>query len=324
LNWDEFVEKWNSLESHSIRFEICKETLISASHSSKIIALAGMWEIALQVNEKGDSLWSSDESKAYNELELCLKVSRDDVKSELSSSNKTVLEEVIKKYNSLYNEKNWIEVTDYYESKLTNASGDLIDCSVSYMWALFQTSGKETIAYKLGKELLLKHPNLPRLNRLLGLISKWLGNRDKSLELLAESINLFKLVNESVEIEKCKGDIIIIKQNTKEEAKKRNVAVKEQAKAFRLEEKAREKHKREEEKKQAKEEEMLKHKLKSSRGECYCVFCGKHDHKMYGNETCLGRENGHSFVFMKDKNDRWKLKCNKCGKRDFESREGCL
>jgi hypothetical protein len=132
-------------------------------------------------------------------------------------------------------------------------------------------------------------------------------------------------VNENIK-EKKTGAFIYTEETAKEKQKREEEKkkLKEQEKALKLEEKAREKQMIEEEKKKAKEEEMLKHKLKSSRGECYCVFCGKHDHKMYGNEICLGRENGHSFVFMKDKNDRWKLKCNKCGKRDFESREGCL
>ena len=109
----------------------------------------------------------------------------------------------------------------------------------------------------------------------------------------------------------------------KEEEKKRKIEAKDKEKAFKLEEKAKAKQKKEEEKKKAKEQEMLKHKLKTSRGESYCVYCGEHDHSMYGNEICLGREKGHSFVFMKDKSDRWKLKCNKCGKSNAHSSEGC-
>ena len=78
-----------------------------------------------------------------------------------------------------------------------------------------------------------------------------------------------------------------------------------------------------EEKSKEKEKIEKQHKLKSSRGDVFCIYCGSLEGEIYTYSYCDGRKNGHNYVFMKDKKDRWHIKCNKCGADRSDSNYSC-
>jgi hypothetical protein len=115
-----------------------------------------------------------------------------------------------------------------------------------------------------------------------------------------------------------------IERNTEKiDEKALRAAKKEEEKNLKEREKEQEKLRKEEEKRKEKEAELSKHKLKSSRGEIYCVFCGMFKSRTHVVDYCSGRINDHNYVFMKDKKDRWELLCNKCGKSRSYAAEYC-
>jgi len=89
------------------------------------------------------------------------------------------------------------------------------------------------------------------------------------------------------------------------------------------EDKEKQKRIKQEEKEKEKEKIEKQHKLKSSRGDVFCIYCGSLEGEIYTYSYCDGRKNGHNYVFMKDKKDRWHIKCNKCGADRSDSNYSC-
>jgi hypothetical protein len=113
----------------------------------------------------------------------------------------------------------------------------------------------------------------------------------------------------------------------KDEDRKRKLEEKEKEKALKLflqetdrKLKLEAKEKERNQKQEEKEKIEKQHKLKSSRGVVFCIYCGS----LEGTYSfCDGRKNGHNYVFMKDKKDRWHIKCNKCGADRSDSNYSC-
>jgi hypothetical protein len=111
------------------------------------------------------------------------------------------------------------------------------------------------------------------------------------------------------------------KVTAKNEDRKRKLEEKEKEKALKLFLKETERIQKQEVKEKEKEKIEKQHKLKSSRGVVFCVYCGS----LEGTYNfCDGRKNGHNYVFMKDKKERWHLKCNKCGADRIDSNYSCV
>jgi hypothetical protein len=327
INWDGFIEKWNELKKEdnfsSRLINTCKEVLQNSDYSSKLITLSGMWSIAVEADQNKENPWSQSESSIYLELEDFLKIPREEVKIELNSERKTLLNAVLQKYTSLYKEKKYSEVITFYESKIKYTKGYPVNCSVNYLWALYKSDGNEKKAYDLGKELLSKNPDVSILTELVGYISQWLGKVNNDISKLEESIVLFNFLNKKDEVEKSKEKIHSIKNNLKEKEKVLKLEEQERERLFKQESKEKEKKLKQEEKEKEKEKIEKQHKLKSSRGVVFCIYCGSLEGEIYTYSYCDGRKNGHNYVFMKDKKDRWHIKCNKCGAHRSDSNYSC-
>ncbi len=123
-------------------------------------------------------------------------------------------------------------------------------------------------------------------------------------------------IEKNKSLEKEQGKKLIPER--KEEEKKLKIEEREKEKKQKQESKEQERKIKEEEKKKEKEKKELEHKLKSSNGKTFCVYCGKEEHNIRAH-PCYGRKMGHNYVFLKDKRGRLDLKCNKCGKRPYDS-----
>jgi hypothetical protein len=317
VNWDGFIAKWNELrQSDDFDTELiknCKQSLFTADESSKIVALVGMWEIAVKSIEENDKSWSSAESEFYLDFETYLGINRNVVKEELQNGEKVILTAVIEKYKNLYSDKKYSEFVDFYEKRVLLSKKVIdIDLHINYMWALFQIKAKEQKAFEFGRNLYFENPTSRRLNSLMGAICRWIGETTKNLDTLEDAIKYFKNVDNKEEILRCKELIKLVKENIKAEEKNLKQREKEQ-----------ETQRKEEEKRKEKEAELSKHKLKSSRGEIYCMFCGMFKSRTHVFDYCSGRINDHNYVFMKDKNDQWELLCNKCGYSRSYASESC-
>ena len=94
---------------------------------------------------------------------------------------------------------------------------------------------------------------------------------------------------------------------------------KEEEKEFKETQKKKEKELKEKEKRKEKELKDTQHKLKSSRGKTFCVYCGISQPQSILYNYCDGRVNGHNYTFIKDKKGRLKLECKKCGATSSQS-----
>ena len=72
INWDSFLEKWATLKTRENIINSCKKALQNADYTSKLIALAGMWEIAESKEPDSGNSWTDEESTAYIDLESFL------------------------------------------------------------------------------------------------------------------------------------------------------------------------------------------------------------------------------------------------------------
>jgi hypothetical protein len=220
-------------------------------------------------------------------------------------------------FRKLYHEKQYAEVINYFETKLFNSiSENYLDIAEKYVWALYRNNGTEVKAYEQYKKFSQQHPDNEIFKLAGAYITQWVGIRNSDIDSLEESTSIFKSLNKKDEVDKNKERIIKIKSDIKNKEKKE----KEVEKAIKKE---KERKNKDEEKQKKIEEELRNHKLKSSRGEIYCMFCGVDKKQLYNYESCNGRVNGHNYIFMKDNKDNWKLKCNKCGKSRSYSRESC-
>jgi hypothetical protein len=350
INWDGFIEKWNELKKEdnfsSRLINTCKEVLQNADYSSKLITLSGMWSIAVEADQNKENPWSQSESSIYLELEDFLKIPREEVKIELNSERKTLLNAVLQKYTSLYKEKKYSEVITFYESKIKYTKGYPVNCSVNYLWALYKSDGNENKAYDFGKKLLNENPNIPSLTELVGYISQWLGKVNNDINKLEESIVLFKTINKKEEIEKSKEKIQSIKIKLKEKEKDLKLFQKEIEREIKQEAKEKEKKRKQEEEaeqKRIKDEELERkifqrneekkkldegHKFKSSRGLFFCIYCANTESEInarpYSEKiSCARKKNGHNFTPAKDKKGRWELKCIKCSTDSSHTWQNC-
>ena len=82
-DWDRFLEKWNKWIKEDGKEKIlnhCKKILDDADYSIRVKALAGMWAVSVDADDKVG--WSDNESKYYLAMERALNVKREDVKAE--------------------------------------------------------------------------------------------------------------------------------------------------------------------------------------------------------------------------------------------------
>tara|TARA_B110000285_G_scaffold12536_1_gene12431 strand:+ start:84 stop:488 length:405 start_codon:yes stop_codon:yes gene_type:complete len=84
-DWDRFLEKWNKWIKEDGKEKIlnhCKKILDDADYSIRVKALAGMWAVSVDADDKDEDRWSDNESKYYLAMETALNVKREDVKAE--------------------------------------------------------------------------------------------------------------------------------------------------------------------------------------------------------------------------------------------------
>jgi len=84
-DWDRFLEKWNKWTKEDGKEKTlnhCKKILDDADYSIRVKALAGMWAVSVDADDKDEDRWSDNESKYYLAMETALNVKREDVKAE--------------------------------------------------------------------------------------------------------------------------------------------------------------------------------------------------------------------------------------------------
>jgi hypothetical protein len=230
---------------------------------------------------------------------------------------------IFEDFRNLYREKKYKEVVDYFESNLYNSiSKSYLDIVEIYLWSLFRKDGSEIQAYHTFKKFNYLFPNESIIMLVGGYITQWVGSSNNDINILEESVLLFKSLDKKEELEKSKEKILIAKSKLKEKEKILKIEEREKEKKQKQEAKEQERKIKEEEKKKEKEKKELEHKLKSSNGKTFCVYCGKEEHNVRAN-PCYGRKMGHNYVFLKDKRGRLDLKCNKCGKQPYDSIRYC-
>jgi hypothetical protein len=238
---------------------------------------------------------------------------------------------IFEEFRKLYREKQFKEAIDYFQKNLSRSiSKNYIDIAAKYLWALFKNSGTETTAYSEFCRFNKDFPNEPEILIIGGHITQWIGFTNEDIDKIEESIVIYKSLNKKEEIKKSKERLLILKNKLKEKGKRIKSEEKEKEREIKLEEKKKanklkleEKEKGNRLKLEAKEKLETQHKLKSSRGEVFCIYCGLSENNCRNNTYCKGKINGHTYVFMKDKRDRWHLQCNKCGSSRSHSSDYC-
>jgi tetratricopeptide (TPR) repeat protein len=208
------------------------------------------------------------------------------------------IKKIFDDYYSLYYEEKYAEVIEYFENKLSNSVSEKhLKIADKYLWALYNNSGTEKKALEKTKKFLEDYPDNTDWVKLAGHISKWLGSKNKDIDLLNEAIFFYKKVNSKEGINEVNEKINEVKVFHKERL---------------AEEKQAEKERIAEEKRVEQEKKDSQHKFKSSRGETFCQYCGKST--IWNDSPCEGKKNGHNYIYMKDSYGNWELTCNNCGR----------
>jgi len=184
-------------------------------------------------------------------------------------------------YDSLYQEKKYKEVIEYFENKLyLSHSKTKHEIVYSYLWSLYQNSGTERKALEKTKVFLEKYGDSDRLFNLAGNINKHLGeyNKNDNIIFLNNAIFFYQKTGNDEEIKKVND---IIKQQAKEAVAREKQLAKEAV--------AREKQLAKE---AAQEKKNKTHEYSVSNGVKFCRYCGVDDGRSY--RDCL-RENGHKY-----------------------------
>jgi hypothetical protein len=193
-----------------------------------------------------------------------------DYYKESSKENYNEIMKILDDYYSLYEQKQYSDVIDYFEEKLSGSvSSKYLKIADKYLWALFKNSGTETKALEKVKKYLEDYPENTDWYNLAGHISKWLGDKEKDIDILNEAISYYiqcdnkegmKEVNEKIKEANAyqKERIAEIKNEEKE-----RIALEKQEAAERRESEERTNREEEEERERREKEEEENAKIGS-------------------------------------------------------------
>lgn len=215
-----------------------------------------------------------------------------------SDDNYNEVKKIFDDFYTLYEQEKYEEVIEYYENKLSKSvSSKHLKIADKYLWALFKNPGTEKKALEKTKKFLEDYPDNTDWYKLAGHISKWLGSKNKDIELLNEAVIFYKKVSNKEGINEVNEKIKEIKEFHKERL---------------AEEKQAEKERIAEEKRLEQEKKDVQHRFKTSKGVTFCQYCGRDT--SWSSWDCSGKKNGHNFVLMKNSYGELEPICNKCGK----------
>ena len=80
-DWNNFIDKWNTLSNHSDIERACINTLKKCNYDMRVKACAAIWAVSYHT----DKYWSVEESELFWRVMKALNVKKDDAKAEFET-----------------------------------------------------------------------------------------------------------------------------------------------------------------------------------------------------------------------------------------------